>query len=78
MLMLIEEQAREMEDTLAAPSLEPSSQRGSSSREHDAQPQPQPLQPQPQPQPQQPQGGNGAGGTSELQEIQLVEMRTVA
>ena len=74
--MLIEEQAREMEDALAAPSLEPSSQRGSSSREHDAQPQPQPLQPQPQP--QQPQGGNGAGGTSELQEIQLVEMRTVA
>ena len=71
MLMLIDEQAREMEDALL--SLEASSQRGSSSREHDAQPQP--LQPQP-PQPQ-PQGGNGAGGTSELQEIQLVEMRTV-
>ena len=72
--MLIEEQAREMEDALL--SLESSSQRGSSSREHDAQPQVQPLQPQPHQ--QQPQGGNGAGGTShELQEIQLVEMRTV-
>ena len=73
MLMLIEEQAREMEDALL--SLESSSQRGSSSREHDAQPQP--LQPQPPLALQQPQGGNGAGGTSELQEIQLVEMRTV-
>ena len=76
MLMLIDEQEREMEDALAAASLESSSQRGSSSREHDPQ-QPQPLQPQPPLALQQPQGGNGAGGTSELQEIQLVEMRTL-
>ena len=59
---------------LAAAPLESSSQRGSSSREHD---EPQPLQPQPPLALQQPQGGNGAGGTSELQEIQLVEMRTL-
>ena len=76
MLMLIEEQGREMEDALEAaatrglPQEEPaalassgasSSQRGSSSREHDGS------------QPPQPRAGDGAGGTVE-QEIQLVEV----
>ena len=88
MLMLIEEQGREMEDAVAltleaaaarglteAPGLPSSSQRGPSSREHDGPPQPlQPQPPQPQPPQQQPRGGNGAGGTSQLQEIQLTSV----
>ena len=86
MLMLIEEQGREMEDALEAaatkgfteePALASSSQRGSSSREHDGQPQPQPPPPpQQQPHPPQPRVGDGAGATVQ-QEIQLVEVEGV-